>query len=330
MSLIVRRRVSVFLLIASAFLASPAVAAVSPIPAVATSVAKALFKYFGKEGVQEATEYLSKKGGQELVERVTATAVKQGGDDVVEQVAAMASKYGPDALAALDNSPSILPIIKAVDELPVAQAKTALSRLSAGAAGRELAEATNRFGSVALRSELQHPGVGLVLVRSLGDEGADLASRLDSKQAIAIGRHAEDLAKLSAAQRQGVLAMLRNDTEQMVGFVGRFVEANPGKTLFTAATTAVILAEPERILGGDEVVFDAEGNPIVVRKGGLADRAIDAGGDVAGHVSERYLRPIFLTVAAFAGAFALAWIALKVWQYKKLKRVLRTTTPRRD
>ncbi len=330
MSAIVRHALTTSLLIASAFVARPATAFIVPVPAVASSVTKALVKYFGREGAQEATEYLSKKGGQELVERVTSSAVKQGGDEAVEQVAAMASKYGPEALAALDNSPAILPIIRAVDELPEAQAKIALARLSAGAAGRELAEVTTRLGSVALRSELKHPGVGLILVRSLGDEGADLASRLNPDQAIAIGRHAEDLAKLTAAQRQGVLAMLRNDTEKMIGFVGRFVEANPGKTLFTAATTAVILAEPERILGGDEVVFDAEGNPIVVRKGGLADRAIEAGGNVAGHVSDRYLRPVFLTAAAFAGAFALAWSALKVWQYKKFKSTIRARSRRQS
>ena len=122
--------------------------------------------------------------------------------------------------------------------------------------------------------------------------------------------------------------MIRNDTARMVGFVGRFAEANPGKTLFTAATTAVILAEPERILGGDEVVFDAEGNPIVIRKGGLADRAIEAGGNVAGHVSERYLRPLYLMIAAFAGAFVLAWLALKLWQFRKLKSAIRASTNR--
>ena len=138
-----------------------------------------------------------------------------------------------------------------------------------------------------------------------------------------VGRHAEDLSKLPAAQRSGVLALIRNDTDRMLAFVGRFVEANPGKTLFTAAATTVILAEPERILGGDEVVFDAEGNPIVVRKGGLADRALDAGGNVAGHVSTHYLRPIVLTGAALAGVLLIAWLAFKLWQFKKFRSVLR-------
>jgi len=291
----------------------PSAAIAMHVPAVATSVGKAILKYFGKEGSEQATEYLAKKGGKEVLERVSANAAKQGGDEAVEQVAKLAGKHGPDALAALDNSGVIMPVVKALDELPEAQVKTALARLAAGVPGRELAEATSRYGAVALRTELQHPGVGLVFVRSLGDEGAELASRLSTEQAIAIGRHADALAKLPTAQRSGVLAMMRGDTERIVGFVGRFVEANPGKTLFTVATTTVILAQPDRILGGDEIVFDADGNPIVVRKAGLAGRTIEATGDAAEHVSERYVRPVFLATMAFLGMFAALWIAIKLW-----------------
>ena len=124
--------------------------------------------------------------------------------------------------------------------------------------------------------------------------------------------------------------MLRNDTQRMVAFVGRFVEANPGKSLFTAATTAVILAEPDRILGGDEIVFDAEGNPVVVHRAGLAGRVLEAGGNVVSHVSDRYLRPVYLAAAAFAGAFLIAWMSLKVWQFKKFKGAMTISSKRRD
>ena len=70
------------------------------VPAVAASVGKALLKYFGKQGGEEATEYLSRKGGKEIMERVVTTATRQGGDEAVEQVAKLTGKYGPDALAA--------------------------------------------------------------------------------------------------------------------------------------------------------------------------------------------------------------------------------------
>lgn len=304
---------------ATLFSAAPAEAAF--VPAVASSIGRAVLKFFGKEGSEEATEYLAKKGGLEVVERVTKVAGKEGGEEAVEQVARLTAKHGPEALAALDNVPSIAPILKSLDELPESQVSAALARLSAGTPGRELAETVGKYGTAALRSELKHPGVGVVLVRSLGDEGAELASKLSGDQAIAIARYADDIAKLPQSQRQGVLALIKNDTDRMVAFVGRFVEDNPGKILFSAATTTVILAQPDRILGGDEIAYDADGNPIVVTRGGLIGRSMDAGGDVAAHVSDKYLQPLFFTVMAFAGTFAAIWVLVKMWQIWMIKKV---------
>jgi hypothetical protein len=290
----------------------PSLAKAYPVASVGSSISKAILKYFGQEGGEQAAEYLSKKGGQEIMERVTTNAAKHG-DEAVEQVAKLTGDYGPEALAALDNAPNVLPVLNAIDDLPATEVNAALTRLAAGAPGRELAEGIGKFGTVALQSELKHPGVGLSLVRNLGDEGAELAARLSTDQAIAVGRHAADIGKLPLAQRNGVLAMLRNDTERVIAFFGRFVEANPGKTLFTVATTTVVLAEPERILGGDEIIFDADGNPIVVRKPGIAGSTINAGGAAAEHVSERYIRPVYLAIMVFFGTFVALWMAIKLW-----------------
>ncbi len=294
--------------------AIPCGSASATVPAVASSVAKAIVKYFGKEGSSEAAEYLSKKGGREIMERVSANAAKQGGDEAVEQVAKLAGKYGPETISALDNASSIGPVLKALDDLPQDQVSTALTRLAAGAPGRELAETTVKYGSKAIQSELKHPGVGLVLVRSLGDDGVELATRLNTDQAISVARHADDLARLPPTQRDGVLAMMRQDTTRMVQFLGRFADANPGKTLFTVATTGIILAEPERILGGDEIIYDADGNPIVMSKSGLVGRTLGAGGSIAEHVSERYVRPFFLTLLAFVTTFAAIWVSIKFYR----------------
>lgn len=291
------------------------------VPAVSGSVGKAILKYFGKQGGEEATEYLSRRGGNEIMERVVTTATRQGGDEAVEQVAKFTGKYGPDALAALDNAPSLVPLIRALDDLPPAQVKLALTKLAAGKPGRELAEAIAVHGGSALRMELQHPGVGLFFVRSFGDEGVELASKMTTDQAIVVARHADDIGKLPATQKAGLVGMLKGNTEQMVGFVGRFVEANPGKTLFTVAATTVILAEPERILGGDEIVFDADGNPVLISKSGFVDRAMEAGGEVASHVSTNYLRPVYLTVMAFVGVFVVIWGSLKYWAFRKMKAI---------
>ncbi len=284
-----------------------------PIASVGTTIAKSITRFFGKEGAEEGAEYLAKSGTKELLERVAATASREGGEDAVNRVAKLAADHGPEALSALDNVPSVMPVLNALNELPAGDIKKSLVRLSAGKSGRELAEAVTIHGGAVLRSELKHPGVGLVLVRSLGDEGAELATRLTSDQAIAVARHADEFAALPSPQRQGVLALLYSDTQRMVGFLGRFVQANPGKTLFTAATTTVILAEPERILGGDEIVYDADGNPIVVSKSGLLGRSIDVTGGVAEHVSERYIRPMFFAVAAFLGLFFGMYAIVKLW-----------------
>ncbi|MCO8124218.1 hypothetical protein NHH03_20920 [Stieleria sp. TO1_6] len=294
------------------------------VPAVlsGTAVARAVMKYFGKEGTEQATEFLAKQGGREVAERVGAAALREGGQEAAEQVTRLTAKYGPEALSALDNAPSLGPVLRALGELPESQVGPALARLSAGSAGRELAETVSRVGSSALRSEMKLPGVGGMLVRTLGDDGAALATKLTSKQAVAVGRHADELAALPSTQRAGVMSLLRRDTERMVSFMGRFAADNPGKTLFTAATTTIILAESERILGGDEIVFDAEGNPIVVSKAGIAGRTMKAGGEAIGHVSVNYLQPLFYTVIAFIVAFMTLFMLLKLWHTHQREKLV--------
>ncbi len=289
--------------------------------AVASSVGRAVLKYFGKESAEEGVEYLAKQGGKQLAQKVTAKAAKQGGDDAVEQVAKYVGKHGPDALNALDNAPSIGPVLSALDEIPVSQVKSAITKLAAGTTGRELAETVGKHGAKALTSELKHPGVGMVLVRALGDDGAELAAKMTSQQAITIAKHVDDLAKLPAAQRTGVMAMFRNNTDRMASFVGDFVKANPGKTLFTVASTTMVLAEPERILGGDEIVFDAAGNPVLISKGGIVGRSIEATGQAAKHVSDGYIRPLYLTLMAFLGTFFALWLILKLWHVHKREKL---------
>ncbi|MCD0458317.1 hypothetical protein [Roseiconus lacunae] len=286
------------------------------------AIAKAVIRYFGKEGTEEATEFLARSGGRELAERVTATALREGGEETTEQVARLVAKHGPDALKALDNAPQIGPLISALDELPEAQVKAALARLSAGATGRELAETVIKSGPRALRSELRHPGVGGQLTRSLGEDGTKLASNLTTDQAIAVARHADDLAALPAAQRQGVMRLLHNDAERMVAFLGRFAAANPGKTLFTAATTTIVLAESDRILGGDEIVFDADGNPVLISKSGLLGRTMESGGKALGHVSANFIQPLFYAAIAFVFSFAALFLFIKLYHTHQREKLL--------
>ena len=302
-------------------LLGPQQATAGPVAQVSSVVGKAVRKFFGKQGAEEAAEYMGKQGGREIAKRVTAAAAKEGGDDVVQQIAKHVGKHGPDALRAMDNAPSVAPLLKALDEIPEAQVKTALTKLAAGTTGRELAETVGQHGSKALTSELKHPGVGMMLVRTLGDDGAELAAKMTGDQAVTIGKHLDDLAKLPSAQRTGLMKLFREDTTQMVSFVGDFVKANPGKSLFTVAATTVILSEPERILGGDEVVFDADGTPIIVTKKGIAGRTMEATGEAAKHVSDGYIKPAYMIALTFISTFFALWLILKLWHTHKREKL---------
>ena len=96
-------------------------------------------------------------------------------------------------------------------------------------------------------------------------------------------------------------------------------------TLFTVATTTLLLAESERILGGEEIVFDAEGNPILISKAGLAGRTLEAGGKVVAEVSNEYIRPLYLTVLAFVGTFGSLWMLLKLYHLNRRERLATAT-----
>lgn len=185
--------------------------------------------------------------------------------------------------------------------------------MSAGPQGRELAELTQRHGAGAIRAEVAHPGVGSRLVMHLGDDGVELAGRLTKDQAMDWARHADDLARLSPAQREGVLNLVRKDPDAMTSFIGRFLEKNPGKTLFTVGAVTVILANSERILGGAEIVFDELGVPQVVSKPGLVDRTV-------GWLSSELLARLLAVLLPVAAAGFAIWIGIRLWFSWKSQR----------
>ena len=270
------------------------------------TIVRAVTNYFGKESAGEAAEWLTKKGGKEVAERLTTKATTEGGEATVEKVASLAGKYGPDAVRGLDNVPVLRPVLGAIDELPENQIGPALARLGAGQQGKELADTVSRYGVGAIRAELKHPGVGVRFAGSFGDEGIAIAEKLTTSQAIAIGRHVDDIAMLPPAQRNALLSMISEQSDRFATFVGDFVKQNPGKTLFTVSGTAVVLANKDAIFGGDEIVFDKEGNPIVMSKQGLVERAASR---ATTEVSNRVVSPLVqifvplgaLVVAGFSG-----------------------------
>lgn len=267
---------------------------------------KFLARNLSKEGGEEAAEKVGKEVGETAVERVATKVAKETGEESLEKVSALAAKHGPDVIRALDNAPSVRPIMKALDELPAEDVTKAAGRLAAGAEGKELAETTIRYGSTALRAEVAHPGIGGHFVKALGSDGAALCGKLTTEQAVSLGWHVDDIAVLPPSQRSDLLNLISTQTDRFVQFVGRFVEQNPGKVLLTASSTTVILANAERILGGDELKQDADGNWVVVSKPGLAGRAGEGAANVI-------LRPIVRTFLWIAAPCLAIYAVIKLW-----------------
>lgn len=290
----------------------------------ASSLLKALSRYASTEAIGETAETLAKELGEETIERVTVKILKEGGEESLESLTILVAKHGPDAIRALDNSSLAMPVLRALEELPANQAARAAARLAAGSQGKELAAATARYGAAVLRAEILHPGIGGRFVRTLGTDGASLCSKLTADEAIAMGRYVDDIAQLAPSQRGRLLEIVNADKDRFFAWLGRFVEANPGKTIGSATLMAVFLPNSERILGGDEIVFDAEGNPIVISKTGLAGRTLQAGGRVVAEVSNSYIRPLYLTVIAFVVTFATLFMLTKLWHVHQREKLATT------
>ncbi len=206
-------------------------------------ILRSLGKYLGKGSTRETVESLTEYGGEAAVRRVADRAMAEGGEQVLERVASVAAKHGPEALRAMDNVGNLGPVLRSLDDLPEESVDAALRRLAAGQPGRELAEVAEKYGAQAIKAELRLPGVGTTLAKSLGEEGISLSEKLTRNEAMTVAKHASDIAALPAAQRAGVLELLHRDARGMVAFMGRFMEKYPGRTLFAASATTIILAE---------------------------------------------------------------------------------------
>lgn len=274
------------------------------------TIVRAVTNYFGKESAGEATEWMTKKGGMELTERLATKATAEGGEATVEQVASLAGKYGPEVVRGLDNVPALKPVLSAIDELPASQVGPALSRLGAGQQGKALADTVTRYGAGAIRVELKHPGVGVRFASKLGDEGIAVAEKMTTDQAIAISRHIDDIAKLPAAQRSSLIKMMSEQTDRFASFVGDFVKQNPGTTLFTASGTAVVLANKDAIFGGDEIVFDKDGNPILMSKQGMLEKAAAR---TTTELTDRVVSPVMNVFVPLAAIIVAAFSGIKLY-----------------
>jgi hypothetical protein len=277
----------------------------------AEQLIQAVARYIARVGGKEVAKEIAELGGEATMRRIAERALREGGEDALSTLARHVRAYGPDALRAVDNAVNMPRLLSCLDEIPKDMAPQAIRRLAAGTEGRALAKTVERFGSQVLRAEVRHPGLGGHLVGQLGEDGFTLALRASRDQAIMIARHADDIAKLPKSQRQGILRLLRDDLGRMIAFIGRFMEKNPGKVLFTASATTVILAHPDKVLGAHEDIIEGpEGTPVLVQKPGMIDRMLNP--------LIRQVMRIALPIFAVAVAF---WLAIKLRFYYRLTKL---------
>lgn len=285
------------------------------------TLGRAATKWFARKGVSESGEQLAKYGGRELVERVATTLVREGGEEALEKAVTLTAKYGPDVLRVIDDAPSPTTLLKALDDIPADSVGTAIARL--GADGLPLQTLVQQYGSRMLKAELSNPGVSVGLVRSLGDDGLRLATSLGGDNAIMVARYADDIAALPAGQKESVLKLLYDDTKRMVAFIGRFLEKNPGTTLFYGSATALLLANSERLLGGGEMVIDKDGNPVIVSKPGLIERIIHF---LIHVLFDKVVKPALYVLLPIVALGGVAWTAIKLYfTYQRERRHLESS-----
>ena len=268
---------------------------------------ESIVRIFSSSGRTAASE-LSEFGGEAAVRRVADRAFREGGEEAVEGIVRMAGSHGVYALRAADNAVNIPAVIRAVDELPSEMAGPALRRLS-GSEGRALSNMVQNYGSSALRSEVMHPGIGMRAISTLGQDGADLMVRMSSDQAVTLGRHLDDIARLPATQRQDIAELIYRDMERMIQFIGDFIRNNPGKVLFTASATTIILKNSDKVLDGGEIIYDEEGKPHLIEKPGFIERIIKP-------VVDPVMKVVVWVMAPVIGLCA----GIRLWFYYRRKR----------
>ena len=266
-----------------------------------SSLSKAVMKFFAKEVAEEGVDKVSKEVGEKVIQRVSAKILREGGESAVTEATELAAKHGPDVIRALDNTAAPAKLVRVLNELPAEEVPSAAARLASGSRGKQLAQATETLGVDVIRAETRHPGVGLELVKVWPDGGGVLCRRLNHEQALALGKHLDDLVEIPAGTRKRLFEVVQSDKDRFFAWLGKFIVNNPGKTIGSATFLAVFLPNAERILGGDEIVFDENGSPVVVRKPGLVEMP-------ANKIAESVASGVFWLLGG-VGIVVILWLA---------------------
>jgi hypothetical protein len=217
------------ILIFAALFVSPAKILAQTAP-VARSIAKELAEALGQRSARE----LAEAGGEATVREVVEQAAKEGGEQLAREVAAYGQRYGAQALKAFAEAPAAM--AQAMKKVPAE-----LSEAAMRAAAREpqaIAQLTARIGEDALIVAAKHPGVGVNIASKLGPEGCAIARNLSTPEAIRLARLGDDIARLPAAEKAGILSRLGRSPGKVIDYL----EKHPGVLSSAATVTAAYFA----------------------------------------------------------------------------------------
>jgi hypothetical protein len=207
----------------------------------------------------------------------------------MKQTASLAERHGLLALKAMQGAPGA--VVRALDGVPADLAEQSLRAIVREPAAMQAM--VREFGSAALETAARHPGLAGRVSGSLGSEGLDIARRVTTEEATILARHADDIARLPAAERAGVMDLLKRAPGRALAWM----ERHPKLLIAGSATTAVVLARKE--------IFGEGETP------GFFER-------VGGSVYETFKAPVNVAIAAVCAVIVL-------WAVLKMRRVLRAS-----
>jgi len=234
-----------------------------------------------RKGGSEAATELATIGGQRAVQELMEQAMKEGGEALMKQTTQMVERHGILALKALQGAPGA--VVKAVDGIPAELTENGLRALASQPAAMQAM--VREFGSTALETAAKHPGLAAPVSR-LGSEGLDIARKVTTQEATLLARHADDIAKLPAAERAAVMDLIKRSP----GKVLAWMEKHPKLLVTGAVAGTVVLARKELFGEGDTP--------------GFFERA-------GGALYETFKAPVNIAVAALCGIIVL-WSALRM------------------
>ena len=257
---------------------------------LATELAESVVRRSAGQTAESTARELAEFGGTRAIREVLEQAQREGGETLMKQVALQTEKHGMLALQALRGAPA--PVLRALDGVPAELAENSLRALVREPAAMQ--QLATQFGSAALETAAKHPGLAVPIGSRLGGEGLDAARRLSLDHAAALSRHADDLAKLPAAERSQFLSMIRESPAKALAWM----EKHPRLLVAGSATTAVVLARKE--------IFGEAGQQ------GFIERAAAA-------LYRTFEKPINWMLGGL-GAIVLAWAGFKLWAISRLMR----------